>query len=55
MLIHNTSEFAELALRTLVATHKQRLAADQLRVAVVDNHSIDEGLSDLVATAEELG
>jgi hypothetical protein len=52
---HNTSEFAELALRTLVATHQQRLAAGQLRVSVVDNHSTDEGLSDLVAAARKLG
>jgi hypothetical protein len=52
---HNTSEFAELALRTLVASHEQRLAAGQLRVTVVDNHSTDEGLSDLVAAASELG
>jgi hypothetical protein len=52
---HNTSEFAELALRTLVATHQQRLAAGQLRVTVVDNHSTDDGLSDLVAAAGELG
>jgi hypothetical protein len=51
---HNTSEFAELALRTLVASHEQRLAAGQLRVTVVDNHS-DGGLSDLVAAASELG
>jgi hypothetical protein len=52
---HNTSEFAELALRTLVATHQQRLATGQLHVTVVDNHSTDAGLSDLVAAANELG
>jgi hypothetical protein len=52
---HNTSEFAELALRTLVATHQQRLAAGQLRVTVMDNHSTDGGLNDLVAAASELG
>lgn len=52
---HNTSEFAELALRTLVLTHEERLASGQLRITVVDNHSTDAGLTELRAACSETG
>ncbi len=51
---HNTSAFAELALRSLIATHAELLASGRLRVTVVDNHSGDEGLADLRAACDEL-
>ncbi len=52
---HNTSEFAELALRSLAATHGARLSSGQLRITVMDNHSTDQGLPDLIAACDQLG
>jgi hypothetical protein len=48
---HNTSSFAELALRSLMATNDVK----DLRVTVIDNESTDEGLAALVSAAEALG
>ena len=48
---HNTSPFAELALRSLFATEQDSLP----RVTVSDNHSTDDGLVDLRTAADELG
>ena len=48
---HNTSPFAELALRSLHATERE----PSLRVTVSDNHSTDGGIADLRGAAEELG
>lgn len=45
---HNTSPFAELALRSLMATSRDA----ELEVTVVDNHSTDDGLSALRAAAD---
>jgi hypothetical protein len=50
---HNTSLFAELALRTFVATHREWLESDRLRFTVVDNHSTDADLAALRAACEE--
>ena len=44
---HNTSLFAELALRSLAACHAGSPDACVLRVTVRDNHSSDNGLEDL--------
>ncbi|HZC27135.1 MAG TPA: hypothetical protein VE287_08920 [Actinopolymorphaceae bacterium] len=51
---HNTSEFSELAVRTIAATHTEWLGAGKLGVTVVDNHSNDQGLADLKAACREL-
>jgi hypothetical protein len=51
---HNTSEFAELAVRTLAATHEEWLSSDRLGVTVVDNHSNDQGVMDLKAVCSQL-
>lgn len=51
---HNSSEFTELALRTLVATHDRRIRGGELRITVLDNHSTDDGLADLRAAAQDL-
>ena len=48
---HNTSPFAELALRSLMATEDDH----SLNVTVSDNHSTDEGHADLKTAANELG
>jgi glycosyltransferase involved in cell wall biosynthesis len=39
---HNTSLFAELAVRSLVASVEQGEPASDLRITVVDNHSTDD-------------
>jgi hypothetical protein len=52
---HNTSEFAELAVRTMAATHVESLGSGRLNVTLVDNHSNDHGLADLKAACGELG
>lgn len=51
---HNSSVFAELALRSLVATHADLVSAGQLRVTVVDNHSADAGLAGLIKACDQL-
>ncbi|MEQ7127635.1 hypothetical protein ABN034_24215 [Actinopolymorpha sp. B11F2] len=51
---HNTSEFAELAVRTLAATHADWLSSGRLGATVVDNHSTDQGLTDVKAACREL-
>ena len=51
---HNTSEFAELAVRTLAATHAESLNSGRLGVTMVDNHSNDHGLPALKAACHEL-
>lgn len=51
---HNTSVFTELALRSLAATHQERLRRGGLRLTVVDNHSSDEGLAELKAACREV-
>ncbi|WP_018639527.1 glycosyltransferase family protein [Parafrankia elaeagni] len=51
---HNSSEFTELALRTLAATHDSRIKGGELRITVLDNHSTDDGLADLRAAAQDL-
>ncbi|CAI7974802.1 conserved hypothetical protein [Frankia sp. Hr75.2] len=51
---HNSSEFTELALRTLIATHSSRIKGGELRITVVDNHSTDEGLADLRVAVRDL-
>ena len=48
---HNTSPFAELALRSLLATEREV----PLNVTVSDNQSIDEGVDDLKEAAAGLG
>ena len=50
---HNTSPFAELCLRSLMATGGARGRA--LRVTVADNHSTDDGVVALRDAAAELG
>jgi hypothetical protein len=50
---HNTSEFAELAVRTLAGTHTEWLTSGRLGVTVVDNHSSDSGLTDLKVACSE--
>ena len=50
---HDTSPFSELCLRTLRARNRD-LDRD-LAVTVVDNHSTDDGLEELVAAVHELG
>ncbi len=52
---HNTSPYAELALRSLVAMHAAPGGPAELRVTVVDNHSTDEGFSELESAAREVG
>jgi hypothetical protein len=51
---HNTSLFAELALRSLMWTHTDDSSIDLL-VSVVDNHSTDAELDQLKAACEEHG
>ena len=48
---HNTSRFAELCMRSLLATNDLR----GLRVTVADNHSSDEGAEELREAASDLG
>ena len=48
---HNTSPFAELALRSLAATED----SSALNLTVSDNHSSDEGVGDLRRACDELG
>jgi hypothetical protein len=52
---HNTSPFAELALRSLAATHLSSSAPARLRITVIDNHSEDGGVLALKAAAAEIG
>jgi hypothetical protein len=52
---HNTSPFAELALRSLAATHPPAAAQAQLRITVIDNHSEDGRVPELEAAAAEVG
>lgn len=52
---HNTSPFAELALRTLALTHRPRVESGALVVTVLDNHSTDDDVAELRAAAQELG
>ena len=52
---HNTSEFAELALRTLAATHGPWLSSGRLRITIMDNHSSDDGLPKLIMACDQLG
>ncbi len=51
----NNSHFAELAARSLIATHAAVEEAADLRLTLLDNHSTDEGLGDLRAATRELG
>jgi hypothetical protein len=51
---HNTSEFAELAVRSLVATHPDWMSDGTMRLTVVDNHSSDGGLEHLRTACREL-
>ncbi|AEH10078.1 hypothetical protein FsymDg_2735 [Candidatus Protofrankia datiscae] len=51
---HNSSEFTELALRTLIRTHQHRIDDGELRITVIDNHSTDEGLDNLRNAVREL-
>lgn len=51
---HNTSPFAELALRSLAAVTRSS-AAHHVEFSVLDNHSSDEGLAALEEAADELG
>jgi hypothetical protein len=51
---HNTSEFTELAVRSLVATHAAWMRDRTVRLTVVDNHSSDDGLQDLKNACREL-
>lgn len=50
---HNTSLFAELALRSLVAGHQHGKA--DLRVTIRDNHSSDPDFESLEAAANDCG
>lgn len=52
---HNTSPFAELALRSLCVTHDERVRSGALVVAVLDNGSHDDGVVELQAAADQLG
>ena len=52
---HNTSPFAELALRSLAATHMSSPTPARLRITVIDNHSEDGGVFALKAAAAEIG
>lgn len=51
---HNTSVFTELALRSLAATHPAWLDDGRLRVTVIDNHSGDDGRTELKAACRAL-
>jgi len=51
----NNSQFAELAARSLIATHAAAYKAADLRLTLLDNHSTDKGLDDLRAGTTELG
>ena len=50
---HNTSLFAELALRTFVATHREWLSSGRIRFTIIDNHSTDPGLPALKAACSD--
>lgn len=52
---HNSSNFSELAMRSLFAKHADLLSTRQLAVTVMDNHSDDEGRTELRAACTELG
>ncbi|WP_217428418.1 alpha/beta fold hydrolase [Microlunatus speluncae] len=52
---HNTSVFAELALRSLAAAHVDWLSSGRLRITIMDNHSTDEGLPNLIMACDQLG
>jgi hypothetical protein len=52
---HDTSPFAELCLRSLVAAHPPAEGRPALRVTVADNHSTDDGLIGLEEAAAALG
>ncbi|MFC7620884.1 hypothetical protein [Microlunatus sp. GCM10028923] len=52
---HNTSEFAELAVRTLVAAHRTMIDSGLLKITIMDNHSDDQGLPALIQACTELG
>lgn len=51
---HNTSPFAELALRSFAVMHAATPGDIDLNLVVVDNHSDDPGFAELTSTAEEL-
>lgn len=50
---HNTSKYAELALRSLLLTHTPPVSNPALKITVLDNWSNDEGLAELKAAAEQ--
>jgi hypothetical protein len=52
---HDTSCFAELALRSFVDSHITSRSDIDLELTVIDNHSDDDGISDLKAAAADLG
>src|SRR5437588_1723189 len=51
---HNTSLFAELALRSLVASIRAGDPLDRLQITLVDNHSSDD-MSTLLSVIAETG
>jgi hypothetical protein len=51
---HNTSLFAELALRSLVASVASEDGQCDLRITIVDNHS-DDDVAPLITAADDLG
>lgn len=52
---HETSPFAELALRSFAQMHRMPPADLNVSLTIVDNHSQDEGFDDLRAAAAEIG
>ena len=52
---HETSPFAELALRSFAHRHRRPPADLNVSLTIVDNHSQDEGFGDLETAAAEFG
>jgi hypothetical protein len=52
---HETSPFAELALRSFAHMHRRPPADLTVSLTIVDNHSQDEGFGDLETAAAEIG